>query len=73
MVAFANVGFIGYPVTQAIFGDRAVFYTCVFNLPFNFILFFAVDTNIIKTTFDKLYIIQTKNTTSPAYYCTRDL
>lgn len=39
MVAFANVGFIGYPVTQAIFGDRAVFYTCVFNLPFNFFAF----------------------------------
>ncbi len=39
MVAFANVGFIGYPVTQAIFGDRALFYTCVFNLPFNFLAY----------------------------------
>ncbi len=39
MLAFANVGFIGYPVTQAIFGDKAVFYTCVFNLPFNFLAF----------------------------------
>ena len=39
MIAFANVGFIGYPVTQAIFGDRAVFYTSVFNLPFNVLAF----------------------------------
>lgn len=39
MTAFANVGFIGYPVTQAIFGDESVFYTCVFNLPFNFFAF----------------------------------
>jgi len=39
MVAFANVGFIGYPVTQAIFGDKVLFYTCVFNLPFNFLAF----------------------------------
>ncbi len=39
MTAFANVGFIGYPVTQAIFGDQAMFYTCVFNLPFNFFAF----------------------------------
>lgn len=39
MTAFANVGFIGYPVTQAIFGDGAIFYTCVFNLPFNFLAF----------------------------------
>ncbi len=39
MTAFANVGFIGYPVTQAIFGKEALFYTCVFNLPFNFIAY----------------------------------
>lgn len=35
MMLFGNVGFIGYPVTQAVFGDEALFYTTVFNLPFN--------------------------------------
>lgn len=39
MVMFGNVGFIGFPVTQAIFGDASVFYTTVFNLPFNLFLF----------------------------------
>ena len=39
MFAFANVGFMGYPVTQAIFGEEALFYTCIFNLPFNFLVF----------------------------------
>ena len=34
---FGNIGFIGFPVTQAIYGVDALFYTCVFNLPFNFI------------------------------------
>ena len=41
MLAFGNVGFIGYPVTQAIFGDSAIFYTSVFNLPFNFLVYSA--------------------------------
>lgn len=35
MLAFGNVGFIGFPVTEAIFGKQAIFYTSVFNLPFN--------------------------------------
>ena len=34
---FGNIRFIGFPVTQAIYGADALFYTCVFNLPFNFI------------------------------------
>lgn len=39
MLAFGNVGFIGFPVTQAIFGDSAVFYTSVFNIPFNLLAY----------------------------------
>lgn len=39
MLTFGNVGFIGYPVTEAIFGSRAVFYTSVFNLPFNLLVY----------------------------------
>lgn len=41
MLAFGNVGFIGFPVTQAIFGDSAVFYTSVFNMPFNLFVYSA--------------------------------
>lgn len=32
---FSNVGFIGYPVTYAVFGPESVFYTTIFNIPFN--------------------------------------
>ncbi len=39
MFTFGNVGFIGFPVTQAIFGNSAIFYTAVFNLPFNLLVF----------------------------------
>lgn len=35
MLIFANVGFIGFPLTIALFGQDALFYTVLFNLPFN--------------------------------------
>ncbi len=35
MTLFGNVGFMGYPVIGAIFGQGAIFYTVLFNIPFN--------------------------------------
>lgn len=35
MLSFANVGFMGYPVTQAIFGPTSVFYVALFCMAFN--------------------------------------
>ena len=35
MVSFANVGFMGYPVAQAIFGPASVFYVALFCMAFN--------------------------------------
>ena len=39
MFSFPNVGFIGYPVTQAIFGSQAVFYTCIFTIPLGLFMY----------------------------------
>lgn len=39
MLVFSNLGFMGIPVTQAIFGTDAVFYTTLFMLPFNLLVF----------------------------------
>lgn len=39
LVAFGNVAFMGYPVVQAMFGDGALFYVTLFNIPFNLLLF----------------------------------
>jgi predicted permease len=36
---FSNVGFMGYPVVNAVFGSEAVFYAAIYNLPFNLIVF----------------------------------
>ncbi len=38
MIIFGNVGYMGYPVMASIFGDEGVFYTALFNIPFNFLM-----------------------------------
>lgn len=38
VILFSNVGFMGYPIVQAILGKDAIFYTAIFNLPFNLLI-----------------------------------
>lgn len=35
MTVYSNVGFMGFPVLQALFGSTAVFYAAIFNVVFN--------------------------------------
>ncbi|RKD21916.1 hypothetical protein SAMN02745883_02163 [Caminicella sporogenes DSM 14501] len=37
-MVFSNVGYMGYPVTKAVFGDLGVFYAAIYNLPFNILV-----------------------------------
>ncbi len=39
VMMFGNVGFIGLPVLSAIFGQEALLYAAIFNIPFNFLMF----------------------------------
>lgn len=39
MLLFGNVGFMGYPVIQAVFGIDAMIYAVIFNVMFNFIIY----------------------------------
>lgn len=39
MIAFGNVGFIGFPVLSSIFGEGAILYAAIFNIPFNLLVF----------------------------------
>ncbi|KAF5057027.1 Membrane transport protein [anaerobic digester metagenome] len=39
LVIFANTGFMGYPVVNAIWGNEAVFLAAIYNLLFSFLLF----------------------------------
>lgn len=35
MIIFSNIGFMGYPVMKALFGNNAILYTSIFNILFN--------------------------------------
>lgn len=39
IIAFGNVGFIGFPVLTAVFGPEAVVYGSILNIPFNLLVF----------------------------------
>jgi len=39
MMIFSNLGFMGYPVAYAIFGEESVFYVALINIPFGFLVF----------------------------------
>lgn len=39
MMLFSNVGFMGFPIIASIFGEEAIFYAAIFNLPFNLLLY----------------------------------
>lgn len=39
VLVFSNVGFMGFPVIEAVFGKEALFYTAIYNLPFNLLVF----------------------------------
>ena len=39
MLIFGNVGFMGYPVIQAIFGMEAMIYAVIFNVIFSFVVY----------------------------------
>lgn len=35
MTAYSNIGFMGFPIIDALYGDTAVLYTAIFNIMFN--------------------------------------
>jgi hypothetical protein len=38
LIIFSNVGFMGYPVTEVVFGKIGVFYSAIYNLMFNILI-----------------------------------
>ncbi len=39
MLTFGNTGFLGYPILDAVFGQEAVLYGVIFNIPFHLLVF----------------------------------
>ncbi|MDO4159123.1 MAG: AEC family transporter [Prevotellaceae bacterium] len=53
MLMFANVGFIGYPIVASIFGNQAIFYASLLNMP-NTLFIFVVGTVFVLGSGEKL-------------------
>lgn len=51
MLIFSNVGFMGYPIISFVYGDIGVFYTALFNMPFN-LLTWTVGVTIMSRSSD---------------------
>ncbi len=56
IVIFSNVGFMGYPVLEAVFGRSALFYAAIYNIPFNLLVFTLGISLLIKGKSDKFNI-----------------
>ena len=39
LLVFGNVSFIGFPIVQAIYGEQAIFYMNILNIPFTLLIF----------------------------------
>jgi len=39
LLVFGNVTFMGFPVAQALYGEQAIFYMNIFNIPFTLLIF----------------------------------
>lgn len=64
MTVFSNIGFMGFPVMKAIFGDVAVFYTAIFNMLFNLFVF-TVGIVIMNYGTGQKVKVEPKNLLSP--------
>lgn len=38
MIIFANIGYMGIPVINAVYGSQGVFYAAIYNMPFNLLI-----------------------------------
>ena len=61
MMIFSNNIFMGYPVTSALFGDSAIFYTTMFHMFFNIMVFSLGVTLIRKDTKEMTEIKKPQN------------
>ncbi|MBZ9635650.1 AEC family transporter [Clostridium sp. FP1] len=60
---FCNVGFMGYPVLESIYGGVGVFYAAIFNIPFNLL---AWTVGVMLYTGEKDFKSMRKSIANPA-------
>lgn len=52
MTLFSNIGFMGFPVIQAVYGNEALLYASLFLIPFN-VLIYTYGIDVMKTSGQK--------------------
>lgn len=62
-VIFPNFAFMGYPIVQALFGDKAVFYTSILHLPSG-LLFFTFQMFMMRKCAEEDGLLHETNDTS---------
>jgi predicted permease len=65
MTTFSNIGFIGFPVMMSIFGKESIFYTTIFNLVYN-VLVYTLGYTLINMGTEEKNEIHLKDIFSPA-------
>lgn len=71
MTVFSNVGFMGFPVADALYGTEGVFYAAVFNCVFNICVFTVgvVFMNYPKKDDDRVSVLNLKKLLNPGILC----
>ncbi len=68
MTVFSNIGFIGYPIMKAIFGNDSVFHTSLFGMVFN-IMLFTLGVYLIGIGQQRNNKLNLKNLITPGVIC----
>lgn len=55
MTVFNNIGFMGFPVISAVYGNEALLYGAVFLLPYN-VFFYTYGVNLVSETKQKFHM-----------------
>jgi hypothetical protein len=66
---FSNVGFMGYPVVEAVLGQQALFYLAIYNIPFNF-LAFSIGAWLIAREGERSLLLSWKTFINPSVIAT---
>jgi predicted permease len=69
VIVFSNVGYIGYPLVQAVMGGEWLFHLSVFNMPFN-LLCFSLGVWLISRGGEKVPELSWRIFLNPAVICT---
>lgn len=64
MTTFSNIGFMGFPVINAVYGQKGLFYAAIFNLVFN-LMVYSIGVSMINMGTDRKEKLSLKKLCNP--------